>query len=255
MNLVLSLFPGIGLLDRAFEEEGFCIVRGPDLLWGGDMKRFHVPAGKFDGVIGGPPCQGHSRWAGVNRKIGNTIAEDLIPEYKRCVILADPDWWLLENVSGVPDVEIHGYATTRRELDMRWLGESQSRLRSFQFGTRTGAELHPEIAVFEHPELEPACLASEGKSGQISNSKKNGKQRSIYHRRRDFGKFCELQGLEADFLKESPFTQSGKYRAVGNGVPLPMGRAIAKAVKAALGLFDAIAKDAASVEVVEKRAL
>jgi len=32
VSLVLSLFPGIGLLDRAFEEEGFCIVRGPDGL-------------------------------------------------------------------------------------------------------------------------------------------------------------------------------------------------------------------------------
>jgi hypothetical protein len=30
---VLSLFPGIGLLDRAFEECGFMVVRGPDLLW------------------------------------------------------------------------------------------------------------------------------------------------------------------------------------------------------------------------------
>src|SRR2546430_12673163 len=34
-----------------------CVVRGPDLLWGGDIRRFHPPAGKFDGVIGGPPCQ------------------------------------------------------------------------------------------------------------------------------------------------------------------------------------------------------
>src|SRR6185436_8832391 len=52
-GLVLSLFPGIGLLDMAFEEEGFCIVRGPDLLWGGDIRKFHPPAGRFDGVIGG----------------------------------------------------------------------------------------------------------------------------------------------------------------------------------------------------------
>ncbi len=28
--LILSLFPGIGLLDRAFELEGFCVVRGRD---------------------------------------------------------------------------------------------------------------------------------------------------------------------------------------------------------------------------------
>ena len=53
-DLVLSLFPGIGLLDMAFEEEGFCVVRGPDLLWGGDIRRFHPPAGRFEGVIGGP---------------------------------------------------------------------------------------------------------------------------------------------------------------------------------------------------------
>ncbi len=33
MTLVLSLFPGIGLLDRAFELEGFTVVRGPDVLW------------------------------------------------------------------------------------------------------------------------------------------------------------------------------------------------------------------------------
>jgi hypothetical protein len=43
-QLVLSLFPGIGLLDLAFEEEGFCVVRGPDLLWGGDVRSL-PPAG------------------------------------------------------------------------------------------------------------------------------------------------------------------------------------------------------------------
>jgi DNA (cytosine-5)-methyltransferase 1 len=234
VTLVLSVFPGIGLLDMAFEQEGFCVVRGPDLLWGGEMKLFNPPSGKFSGIIGGPPCQGHSRWAGVNRKIGNEIAEDLIPEYKRCVIRANPDWWLLENVPGVPDVEIFGYVTTRRELDMRWLGEPQSRLHSFQFGSREGFELHPEVAVFEHLDLEPACLASEGRRGQISNTKRNGQQHSVYRRRRDFGKFCALQGLPENFLGESPFTQTDKYRVVGNGVPLPMGRAIARAVKAAL---------------------
>lgn len=58
--LILSVFPGIGMLDRGFEEEGFCVVRGPDLLWGGDIRRFHVPANHFAGVIGGPPCQDFS---------------------------------------------------------------------------------------------------------------------------------------------------------------------------------------------------
>ena len=61
MQVVLSLFPGIGLLDRAFEERGFSVVRGPDVLWGGDIANFHVPPGRFDGVIGGPPCKRFSR--------------------------------------------------------------------------------------------------------------------------------------------------------------------------------------------------
>jgi Fe-S-cluster containining protein len=38
--LVLSMFPGIGLLDMAFELEGFFVVRGPDVLWGVDARRF-----------------------------------------------------------------------------------------------------------------------------------------------------------------------------------------------------------------------
>lgn len=51
---VLEVFPGLSLLGRAFEEAGFCVVRGPDILWGGDVRRFHVRRG-FDGLIGGPP--------------------------------------------------------------------------------------------------------------------------------------------------------------------------------------------------------
>jgi DNA (cytosine-5)-methyltransferase 1 len=44
---------------------------------------------------------------------------------------------------------------------------------------------------------------------------------------------CRLQGLPEDFLADAPFTKEGKMKAVANGVPLPMGRAIARAVKEA----------------------
>ncbi len=53
--LVLSLFPGIGMFDHAFEREGFCVVRGPDPIWGGDVRTFSPPSGVFDGIIGGDP--------------------------------------------------------------------------------------------------------------------------------------------------------------------------------------------------------
>lgn len=40
----------------------------------------------------------------------------------------------------------------------------------------------------------------------------------------------ELQGLPRDLLDHAPFTQNGKFEVVGNGVPLPMGKAIAGAI-------------------------
>jgi hypothetical protein len=49
-RLIISLFPGVGLLDMAFEEAGFTVVRGPDVIWGGDVRRFNPPAGVFAGV-------------------------------------------------------------------------------------------------------------------------------------------------------------------------------------------------------------
>lgn len=53
LGLVLSLFPGADLLGRAFEEVGFCVVRGPDKLWGGDVRAFHAELG--DAIANGQP--------------------------------------------------------------------------------------------------------------------------------------------------------------------------------------------------------
>ena len=44
MKTVLSLFPGVGLLDRGFEDAGFCVLRGPDKIWGGDIRKFFPSA-------------------------------------------------------------------------------------------------------------------------------------------------------------------------------------------------------------------
>lgn len=47
---------------------------------------------------------------------------------------------------------------------------------------------------------------------------------------------CELQGLPTDFFKHSPFTRAKQRQMLGNAVPLPMGRVVARAIRAALGL-------------------
>ena len=46
--------------------------------------------------------------------------------------------------------------------------------------------------------------------------------------------YIEWQGLPEGFLAAAPFTIAGKVRVVGNGVPMSMGRAVARAVRAAM---------------------
>lgn len=247
--LVLSLFPGIGLFDMAFEEEGFCVVRGPDLLWGGQIKTFHPPAGKFDGVIGGPPCQVFSAMRHLNPNAGKKHG-NLIPEFERCVSEAQPEWFLMENVPDAPLPKVEGYLVRDLLLDNRWLGEEQSRKRRFSFGTRDGRKLLVEVALFEAPIFEYCVHGSNNgqkvpvrlnSGGKVKKSLKpptvsGGHGAVMSHERgsTSLPEMCRLQGLPVDFLEDAPFTVHGKRKVVGNGVPLPLGVAIAKAVKGAL---------------------
>lgn len=146
MALVLSLFPGLGVLDMGFEAAGFTVVRGPDPLWGGDVRRFHPPTGVFDGVIGGPPCQTFSALAQLVRHNGYEPSfGNLIPEFVRCVAEARPAWWLMENVPRVPEEHwptVEGYGVSTFVVDLSALdrgdgiGHQQMRKRRFWFGTR-----------------------------------------------------------------------------------------------------------------------
>lgn len=73
------------------------------------MKSFHPPAGKFDGVIGGPPCQAFSSLANLVRARGcEPRYGNLIPEYERVVREAEPRWFIMENVRAAPVPEVAG---------------------------------------------------------------------------------------------------------------------------------------------------
>lgn len=238
--LVLSLFPGLGLLDRAFEEEGFCVVRGPDLLWGGDIRNFHPPPHKFEGVIGGPPCQAFSQLAHLTRARGIEPRHgNLIPEFERCVTEAMPSWFLMENVRAAPIPSIRGYVVKDLMLNNRWLGEEQSRTRRFSFGTPNGLCLTIDVCLFEAPTLELVVTASRGMVPVLKYDRGYPRPKSTIDKyrsaaQRTWAKLCELQGVPSDFLADAPFTVQGKRRALGNGVPIPMGREIARAIKRAL---------------------
>ena len=212
-QLVLSLFPGIDLLGRGFEQAGWCVVRGPDLLWGGDIRAFHPPAGRFEGVIGGSPCQDFSK---LRRSPPTGYGVEMLAEFQRCVTAAEPDWWLLENVPGVPDVAVPGYAVQRFDLRGTECGLAQSRLRHWQFGNKHGL-----VLVLDRPERARAtarvCTASEGSGAH----------------RRGWPEFCAAMGLPADFNLPG-LTLAARYRAVGNGVPVPMAAFVACAIRDAL---------------------
>lgn len=205
MDLVLDLFPNIGLLAKGFEEEGYCVVRGPDLIWGGDVRAFHVPAGKFNGVIGGPPCQEFSQGSNGRPKTGYGL--EMLDHFRRLVVQAQPSWFLMENVARVPDVKIDGYNWQRLDVWAHEFGLSQRRLRHFQFGSREGM-----VIVLERG-------GKGGTSAVITASDSET----------PWEKFCTEQGLPPTFDIPA-FTQAAKRRAVGNGVPVPMARAMAKAV-------------------------
>lgn len=242
VQVVLSLFPGIGLLDRAFEELDYCVVRGPDLLWGGNIKKFFPPRGHFDGVIGGSPCQSFSRLAAIVKFNGYELQPNLIPEFERVVNSARPQWWLHENVAAAPIPDIPDYLCDPAIVNGRWLGEEQSREHRMTFGVHCSLgiiprlDISPDCATFENMKWAPRVLASGGTSGCLGPRRHRRKRTDLHRRLRSTAYFREavrLQGLEDNF-DLPPFTVKGKIAALGNAVPLPLARAVARAITRAL---------------------
>jgi DNA (cytosine-5)-methyltransferase 1 len=211
-DLVLSLFHGIDIFGKGFEAENFFVVRAAEIELASDVRDLHLPENKFDGIIAGTPCQDFSL-ANRTKRTYEGYGAEMLEEFCRLVIEAAPKWFLLENVPQVPDIHIFGYTIQRFDLRASECGLNQRRLRHFQFGSRDGSTLVIEREP-RREETEKTCLASEGE-------KKS---------RRNFADFCKLQGLP-DALQLPMFTKAAKYRLVGNAVPFPMARMIARAIR------------------------
>lgn len=253
--LILSIFPGVDLLGRWFQEvfPDACIVRGPDVLWGGDIRTFHVPPGIWWGIIGGPPCQFASRLRYLNPLAGAKEG-NLIPEFERIVGEGQPAWWIMENVPPAPLPVVPGYIVRSYLLENRWFGDEQHRERRFSFGTRDGRELHFEPAIFEAPLREyavtssaarvPVRLVRDGHGGHHVKRALAAPNRAMsgedsgrgqgYEKQITIAEACRLQGLPEDFLVDAPFTAHGRRQVIGNGVPRGLGIAVARAVKRAM---------------------
>jgi DNA (cytosine-5)-methyltransferase 1 len=211
MKLVLSLFPGVDLLGRAFEAAGFCVVRGPDKILDQLIEDFHAPPGKFDGVIGGPPCTNYSD---ANRRRDTQEGDRLVLEFLRVVDESRPTWWLMENVRNVPDVTLAGYDVQRLDVLDTDFGGRQSRLRHIQFGHVDGYIIRPRRTISPRS-VTPVPTLTTAPAGPGDR-----------HCRR-----LAKQGFSA--LPLRTFTPTARRRAIGNGVPLTIGQALAAAVSLA----------------------
>lgn len=211
LPLVLSLFPGIDLLGRAFGARGHCVVAGPDLILDQRIEDFHVPSGRFDGIIGGPPCQNYSD---ANRHRDTAEGDRLVLEFLRVVDEARPTWWLMENVRNVPHVRLRGCSVQRLDCSDWEFGGSTGRLRHIQFGHREGWIIRP-LRTFTARPVTPLPTVTTAPTGPGDR----------YSRR------CAKMGIEP--LKLSSFTPASRRRVIGNGVPWGMGCALAAAVSRA----------------------
>lgn len=208
MQLILETFPGIGLMGIGFKEAGFCVVSAGDIILGSHhaIENFHVPKNKFDGVIGGSPCQNFSK---LNRKPNFTEGVRLMNEFKRIVIESGCNWWLLENVPESPDLHIDGYQVQRFMLNAKHCGSNQNRNRKFQFGSKSGVFL--QIKREQSPSNLQSCVTAQSDERTKQN-------------------ICELQGLPHDFDLED-FTVQGFKKVVGNGVNVHVSRKLAFAIR------------------------
>lgn len=225
-GLVLSIFPGLGVWEIPFIEEGFTVVRGPDILLGGDIRNFHVPAGKFDGVIGGIPCQAFSK---ARRVAGRETKErfgDMTPEFNRIIKEAEPAWWLSENV---PQAPLPDGAKWNAVLNAADFGAIQSRARRFC----SNIALMPRPAA-RHDDLWPTVTATEHKLS-TNSAKKNARARAgrKVGRRMTLAEVATAFGLPPDWDLDALRVEM-KYHMLGNAVPIPMARALARAIKEAI---------------------
>jgi site-specific DNA-cytosine methylase len=139
----------MGLLDRAFMDAGFEVVPGCEIdpqkramyreLCGGEPLAHDLAdlpaalAGRyystphFDGVIGGPSCQSHSKL----KAIRDPKFPDLTPLVETLLLAVNPAWFMFENVVPIDiDAETWEPVATRCNA-MHFYQPHQSRVRWF----------------------------------------------------------------------------------------------------------------------------
>lgn len=246
-QLILELFPGAGLFGKAFESLGATVVRGQDILWGGDVRDFKGIVNKFDGIIGGPPCQKFSRAA-----ITGSSANNLIPEFVRIIEECKPRWAVMENVREAKEAAPDWDYVFLRDYDC---GGLTHRRRGFWFYGLSA----PSKPSRRDGDAEYSVLAS--------NWNRRGTTKIHGHLYLTPGEAAHLQGypqLAAHIIKNQPgwIGQNGYLgtskrsreiiatHTLGNGVPRSLGLYVASWVAFALNRKETLFKPHLAVQKI-----
>jgi DNA (cytosine-5)-methyltransferase 1 len=213
-QFILSLFPGIDILGRAFATCGHTVVRGPDLVTADRIEDFHCLAGHIDGIIAGPPCQDFSC---LRRTKPSGHGLKMLNELMRVISEAKPTWFLVENVPRVPDLFYLGRGCQRLDITDKECGGSQLRRRHWQWWHQKQTPLSPHRQLSHTPDtVTPAVTATPGES-----------QPTNYH------ELCRRMGLPKP-IHPAGWSHRAKCKAIGNAVTWPMATTMAAAVSQAI---------------------
>ena len=176
-NKIIDLFCGCGGLSLGFEQAGFEVAYAID-MWQAAINTFNhnhseqvaecrdiheltkeklqelKKNGEIVGVIGGPPCQGFSK---VGTRDVNDPRNHLYLEYCRVVEEVSPDFFVLENVTGlltlckgmfkediIKRFSALGYTVEYKEVCAADYGVPQNRHRVFFVGMKNGRFNFPQ---------------------------------------------------------------------------------------------------------------
>lgn len=225
---ILSICTGMGLLDRAFMDAGFEVVPGCEIdpqkramyakLCGGeplvhDLKDLpaRIRGEHFDGVIGGPSCQSHSKL----RAIRDPKYPDLTPLVETLLTVVNPEWFTFENVVPI-DLSMTWEPVATRCNAMHYYQPHQSRVRWFTHSLN----IKPPKPRFTGSVDD--LMAYSVVAGRIYGPKRGAK----------------LQGYPA--AAELPFPCVQLQHGLADAVPYPLGLAWAEAIKASMYLEQAV---------------
>jgi DNA (cytosine-5)-methyltransferase 1 len=171
---------------------------------------------------------------------GHAVAPNLIPEFERVVDEAGPEWFLMENVPAAPVPAVPGFTVQTVQVSDHWVGGETRCLRAFSFGSwpldsRPTLSFAIEWPALHRPDPAPPVLASGFDAGGKRGRQRGSSASRLGYTLATWDASRRLQGLPEDYDLPG-FTVAGKIKAIGNGVPLAMGRAVARAVTAALAV-------------------